>query len=68
MSVAVRRPHIEDYGIYADHDQACAVCRDRHAVLRLDGWVFEPCWQCQAKGWRIDQRRPLWKRLTGALR
>lgn len=46
----VRRPTIDDHCIFGYHDQACAVCHTRHAIL--------PCDQCRAKGWKISKQHP----------
>ena len=57
FKLVTREPIIIDHGIFADHDQACAVCRTRPAVLELAGWQFQPCWQCQEEGWRLSRSR-----------
>jgi hypothetical protein len=46
-----------DGGPWADHDQACAVCRERPAVLDLNSGIFHPCGTCQEAGWRLRCRR-----------
>jgi hypothetical protein len=50
---------VNDFGgaPVAEHNMPCAVCRSRHAVLVLDKGVFEPCWECQSRGWQLKQRR-----------
>ena len=47
---------VTDGGPWADHDQACAVCREEPAVLDLTSGCFDPCWKCQTKGWKLVQR------------
>lgn len=54
----IHRPNvITDGGPWAEHDQACAVCSERGAVLNLNLGVYEPCGECQARGWRLDRRK-----------
>ena len=47
-------PTIEHHGPAATHDQSCAVCHVRHAVLNLNDGHFQPCWTCQKLGWRLS--------------
>lgn len=46
-----------DYGgsPVATHNMPCAVCRTRHAVIMLSEGIFQPCWECQAKGWKLKK-------------
>ena len=61
----LHRPNIvTDGGPWAEHDQACAVCWERPAVLELGEGLFQPCWACQEEGWRL--RRSLRRRLFGS--
>ena len=48
------QPKVNDFGgaPVAEHDVVCAVCRIESAVLVLNTGVFQPCWNCQKKGWR----------------
>lgn len=41
-------------GIFT-HDQACAVCHTRHAVLQGNDFVFLPCPKCQDT-WELRRR------------
>lgn len=50
--LGVREPTIHNHSIFAFHDQACATCQTRHAVLDLSQGRFMPCVDCQSKGWR----------------
>lgn len=50
---------ITDGGPWAVHDQACAVCSTNKAVLNLNLGVFEPCGECQIRGWQLRKRRRL---------
>lgn len=42
---------VTDGGPWAEHDQACPVCRMNKAVLDFHYGIFQPCWQCQKIGW-----------------
>lgn len=53
---------VTDGGPWAEHDQACAVCRQRKAVLDLHTGIFEPCWDCQRIGWRLMIPTPMGRR------
>ncbi len=53
---------ITDGGPWAIHDQACAVCQERKAVIDLNTGHFQPCWRCQSIGWELVQRLPRWLR------
>lgn len=58
MSLPMHEPVIRtDGGPWAEHDQACAVCGERKAVLDLGNGIFDPCWDCQTRGWRLTIRR-----------
>lgn len=48
-----RKPVIENHGIFAEHDQCCAVRFNESAVLNLERGVFEPSWRAQQEGWRL---------------
>lgn len=61
----VRKPTIEVIGPMAIHDQACAACQDRKAVLDLSQGRFWPCWRCQSEGWELRKRpKRRWRRRT----
>lgn len=51
-------PIIDDFGgaPVAQHDMACAVCQTRPAVLELATGHFQPCSDCQSKGWYLLKR------------
>jgi hypothetical protein len=53
-AMPIHKPTIEVFGPVATHDQACAVCGSRHAVLDLNDGHFHPCWACQDLGWRLS--------------
>lgn len=44
----------------AFHDMPCAVCLKNHAVLYMNDWIFLPCRQCHAKGWKLVYRPRKW--------
>ncbi len=49
----------------AAHDQACAVCLHRQAILDVLSGTFHPCGVCQKNGWRLEyrpRRRRWWRR------
>lgn len=56
-----------DFMGMAQHDVACPVCFERHAILKRDvtpgryAQRFDPCGVCEAAGWRIV-RVPRWMR------
>lgn len=54
---------ITDGGPWAEHDQACAVCQDRHAVILLNKGMFQPCWECQKQGWHTVRFNGAFRRL-----
>jgi hypothetical protein len=35
-----------------DHNYPCPICQKSHAFLRAKTGYFEPCYQCQAEGYR----------------
>lgn len=47
------KPNIHNEGLWATHDQACAVCHENPAVIDCDTEVFKPCWKCQKSGWEL---------------
>lgn len=49
-----------DGGPWAVHNQPCAVCGQRTAVLDLSQGVMMPCWPCQELGWDLTRSRPRW--------
>lgn len=57
-----REPWIENHGIFAHHDQQCAVYTGEHAVLDLSQGVFYPSWKAQGDGWRLVRADTWWRR------
>jgi len=70
-SVAVKLAHItiNDLGgaPLATHNMPCAVCGTSPAVLDIATGVFNPCWECQKRGWILQKRKPLGERLMDIL-
>ena len=52
---------VENYGLYAEHNMPCAVCRELPAVLDLGTGLMQPCWDCQSHGYTL-RRLPQWLR------
>lgn len=66
MSADLHTPKIvTDGGPWAKHDQACAVCYRRPAVLVLDTGLFQQCWSCQSEGWTLMRSSWLKRKLRG---
>jgi hypothetical protein len=53
------KPIIEFHGPMADHNMPCALCNTGSAVLELNTGIFQPCWSCQERGYRV-KKRPWW--------
>ena len=51
---------VTDGGPWAVHNMPCTVCGVEHALLYLNDGRFEPCWKCQAKGWRTVRLGRFW--------
>lgn len=62
--IETRRPTvITDGGPWATHDQACAVCSERPAILQLWDGVYQPCGVCAMDGWELKRRKwRVWRR------
>ncbi len=51
------------------HTFPCPVCRKRHAILNGSEGVFEPCYDCQSRGWfLVDIGKMRWWQFWGLLR
>lgn len=61
MTIDLHEPVISTDGLWAEHDQACAVCQVKKAVLNLETGIFEPCWGCQSLGY-LTHNPPKWYR------
>lgn len=53
-----------DGGPWAVHNQPCAVCGERTAILDLNQGVMLPCGVCAARGWQLSRpkQRIWWRR------
>lgn len=57
---------MHDSGLVAEHDQPCYVCHERPAMYEMVQGAFggrftatfQPCSQCQSRGWRLSQEAP----------
>lgn len=63
--------HYNNYGgaPFADHDMPCQVCMTRPAIIQLTMQYpnFQPCWECQRKGWVTVRAHGLRKRILRLL-
>ena len=58
-----RVPTVENDGIVAFHDQACAVFYDREpAVFDCNKGFFHPSWAAQKEGWHLVQANTRFQR------
>lgn len=48
-----RQPTITNIGLYADHDQCCAVFHGEPAVMGCADEIFRPSWKAQREGWQL---------------
>ncbi len=44
-----------------EHNYLCAVCRDKKAIIELWHGILQPCWDCQARGWKLIKKWRFWK-------
>jgi Zn finger protein HypA/HybF involved in hydrogenase expression len=51
------KPKIHDHVLFAEHNMPCAVCWKESAVLQMQEGIFQPCWTCQSKGYRVVKKR-----------
>lgn len=59
-----REPRVDNHGIFAQHDQRCAVLRGEHAVLDCGEGVFYPSWKAQKAGWHLVHAKTWFQRLA----
>lgn len=52
---------LRQHGPIATHNMPCTTCSGRPAVYFTGSGQFDPCWTCQAEGWRTI-RLPRWLR------
>jgi hypothetical protein len=61
----LRTPTIVNHGIWATHDQCCAVLgANEPAVIDCATEVFHPSWKAQGEGWRLVQARTWLQRMA----
>ena len=58
-----REPEIDNHGLFARHDQRCAVLKGEHAVFDCNEGVFHPSWKAQSDGWQLIRADTWWRRL-----
>ena len=64
LTLRPHRPTILNHGIYAEHDQACAVAwQSSKAVYNMNEGVFQPSWKAQEQGWRLVHADNWFRRL-----
>lgn len=51
---------LHDSLLVANHNYPCPVCKLNHAVYVLPTGIFEPCWDCQKKGYKIIKKNKSW--------
>ena len=49
-----------DGGPVVQHNMFCQVCHDEPAVYIVGKGIFQPCWGCQRKGYKLVRRRRGW--------
>jgi hypothetical protein len=59
-----REPYLNNNGLYAEHDQRCAVIAYKPAVIDCQTGVFHPSWEAQSRGWRLVQAKSWFQRLA----
>jgi len=52
-SMGLHAPTIISHGMWAEHNQCCAVYPGKSAVLDMTRNVFSPSWDAQFQGWRL---------------
>lgn len=45
--------YIHDSMLLATHNYPCPVCKVNSAVYNMSNGIFQPCWDCQKKGYKI---------------
>jgi hypothetical protein len=45
--------YLHDSLLIANHNYPCPVCKVNSAVYVIPTGIFEPCWDCQKKGYKI---------------
>jgi hypothetical protein len=58
----VREPRFEDHGLFAFHDQRCAIEPSEPAVYQMWNGVFAPSWKAQKEGWFLVEAKSAFQR------
>ena len=45
--------YIHDSMMVATHNYPCPVCKVNSAVYNMNTGIFQPCWGCENKGYKI---------------
>lgn len=45
--------YLHDSLMIANHNYPCPVCKVSSAVYVIPTGIFEPCWDCQKKGYKV---------------
>lgn len=45
--------YLHDSLLIANHEYPCPVCKVNSAVYNMSNGIFQPCWDCQKKGYKI---------------
>ena len=63
----IAKIEVNDFGgaPACEHNMPCAVCGMKHAIYELSFGYFQPCWDCQEKGWKLKRKLTLKEWLRG---
>lgn len=53
VELAAITVYIHDSMLLATHNYPCPVCKVNSAVYNMSNGIFQPCWDCQKKGYKI---------------
>lgn len=45
--------YVHDSCMIVNHNFPCPVCKINHAVYVTNTGIFQPCWDCEKKGYKI---------------
>lgn len=45
--------YLHDSLLFANHNYPCPICKTNYAVYVTNTGIFEHCWDCQEKGYKI---------------
>lgn len=49
-----------DSGMICIHNHPCCICKINPSVLHTNTGIFQPCWNCQKKGYKITKKTESW--------